>query len=573
MKKEQQTPLKEQAHSKVKDSEVVGEQFTEEAYIEADVIGFDGSIDEKPSEKPSLKRKSMDETDHYRYDVRKEQIHSSQQYGSSSLNSRGDVKRQIPEQTRSSQQYGSSSQNSKGDVNRQIPKNQEIQKAGGEQKVEKKEAFVEDKFGLVRVGNKRLVNIDSLILPQEKKHGGRSRLFVANLASGVTENDLKELFEQFGDVSEVFVNKEKGFGFVRLDYKVNADIAKNALDGFLYKSRQLKVKFAAHQSAIEIHGIDQFTSNESLEAAFSQFGFVERATVVCDERGRSKGYAIVEFAFKKAAQTALHRINTELFVLGRLPKPVTAKQLSQTNDEGVHEKDLERIPGIGKDREYKARFVHSGSPEYAMAKRWRELEEEGRAQKERLERQLEEDQHKMEYDFEANMHDQEAEYIRQELLQKQAAIEEEIRRYDEMRNRESMAIRQHGKSFDNRHSNRRQSDNKEMPFRGMPNSNVSMGQIGLSPAAALALAANSSIMKAIKGSNDAMGGSNQGMQRMQGPRGGPMGHPARGQGMMGGDSMPPPRPLFDDSPHGNSIAGTRRPGSRENMYASKRPRT
>ena len=51
-----------------------------------------------------------------------------------------------------------------------------------------------------------------------------------------------------------------------------------------------------------------------------------------------------------------------------------------------------------------------------MAKRWRELEEEGRAQKERLERQLEEDQHKMEYDFEANMHDQEAEYIRQGKL-------------------------------------------------------------------------------------------------------------------------------------------------------------
>ena len=51
-----------------------------------------------------------------------------------------------------------------------------------------------------------------------------------------------------------------------------------------------------------------------------------------------------------------------------------------------------------------------------MAKRWRELEEEGRAQKERLERQLEEDQQKMEYDFEANMHDQEAEYIRQGQL-------------------------------------------------------------------------------------------------------------------------------------------------------------
>ena len=298
----------------------VGEQFAEEAYIEADVIGFDGSIDqsaeEKPSEKPTLKRKNMDEADQYRYDVRKEQTHSSQQYGPSPQNSRGDVKRQvpgqthssqqfgpspqnsrgdvkrqvpgqtnssqqygsspqnsrgdvkrlvpeqtnssqqygsnlqnsrgdlkrqtpeqthssqqygsspqnprgdvkrqIPEQTYSSQQYGSSPQNPRGDVKRQIPNNQEILKGGGEQKVEKKEEFIEDKFGLVKVGNRRLVNIESLILPQEKKHGGRSRLFVANLASGVSESDLKELFEQFGDVSEVFVNKEKGFGFVRL---------------------------------------------------------------------------------------------------------------------------------------------------------------------------------------------------------------------------------------------------------------------------------------------------------------------------------------------------------------------
>ena len=84
----------------------------------------------------------------------------------------------------------------------------------------------------------------------------------------------------------------------------------------------MKVKFAANQSAIEIHGIDRFTSNESLEAAFSMFGTVERATVVCDERGRSKGYAVIEFAFKKSAQTALQRINNGLFVLGRLDHTV-----------------------------------------------------------------------------------------------------------------------------------------------------------------------------------------------------------------------------------------------------------
>ena len=66
-----------------------------------------------------------------------------------------------------------------------------------------------------------------------------------------------------------------------------------------------------------------------------------------------------------------------------------------------------------RDREYKARFLQSTTPEYLMAKRWKELEEEGQAQKERLEKQLEEEQLKLEYDFEATMHDQEAEYIRQ----------------------------------------------------------------------------------------------------------------------------------------------------------------
>ena len=85
----------------------------------------------------------------------------------------------------------------------------------------------------------------------------------------------------------------------------------------MYKGRYLKVRFAAHQSAIEIHGIDRYCSNESLESAFTQFGLVERATVVCDERGKSKGYAIIEFGFKKSARNALQKINDGLFVLGR----------------------------------------------------------------------------------------------------------------------------------------------------------------------------------------------------------------------------------------------------------------
>ena len=50
---------------------------------------------------------------------------------------------------------------------------------------------------------------------KERKFTGRCRLFVGNLLS-CEETELREMFEKYGEVAEVFVNKDKGFGFVRL---------------------------------------------------------------------------------------------------------------------------------------------------------------------------------------------------------------------------------------------------------------------------------------------------------------------------------------------------------------------
>ena len=51
---------------------------------------------------------------------------------------------------------------------------------------------------------------------REKKFSNKSRLFVGNLPREMTENDIRKLFEAFGEVQEVFLQKEKSFGFVRL---------------------------------------------------------------------------------------------------------------------------------------------------------------------------------------------------------------------------------------------------------------------------------------------------------------------------------------------------------------------
>lgn len=50
----------------------------------------------------------------------------------------------------------------------------------------------------------------------EKKFSGRSRLYLGNLANEINDEDLTELFKPFGETAELFLNKEKNFGFIKM---------------------------------------------------------------------------------------------------------------------------------------------------------------------------------------------------------------------------------------------------------------------------------------------------------------------------------------------------------------------
>lgn len=50
----------------------------------------------------------------------------------------------------------------------------------------------------------------------EKKFAGRNRLYIGNLTNDVSEEEMQQLFAPFGETSELFVNKEKNFAFIRL---------------------------------------------------------------------------------------------------------------------------------------------------------------------------------------------------------------------------------------------------------------------------------------------------------------------------------------------------------------------
>ena len=71
-----------------------------------------------------------------------------------------------------------------------------------------------------------------------------NKLFVGNLTYSVTTEELTDLFSNHGTVVEAKVIEGKGFGFVEMSSKEEADAAKEALNGSDFSGRSLNVDTA-----------------------------------------------------------------------------------------------------------------------------------------------------------------------------------------------------------------------------------------------------------------------------------------------------------------------------------------
>ena len=76
------------------------------------------------------------------------------------------------------------------------------------------------------------------------------KLYVGNLPYSTTEDDLRTLFAQAGEVKSVAVIKDrdsgtsKGFGFIEMGTQEEAQKAISTFDGYSMGDRQLKVNMA-----------------------------------------------------------------------------------------------------------------------------------------------------------------------------------------------------------------------------------------------------------------------------------------------------------------------------------------
>ncbi|KAK3525449.1 hypothetical protein QTP86_031540 [Hemibagrus guttatus] len=278
-------------------------------------------------------------------------------------------------------------------------------------------------------------SLSMLRKPGEKSYTQRCRLFIGNLPNDITEDEFKRLFYKYGEPSEIFINQSKGFGFIRLESRALAEIAKAELDDKPMKGRPLRVRFATHSAALSIRNLSPYVSNELLEDAFSQFGVVERAVVIVDDRGRSAGKGIVEFATKPAARKALDRCSDGVFLLTSSPRPVVVELLEQFDDEdGLPEKLAQKNPNYQKEREQPPRFARPGTFEFEYSQRWKSLDDMEKQQRQQVEKNIREAREKLEAEMEDAYHEHQANLLRQGkyLLRRQ----EELRRMEEMHNQE-----------------------------------------------------------------------------------------------------------------------------------------
>jgi len=85
---------------------------------------------------------------------------------------------------------------------------------------------------------------------EERKRRSRmegSKLYVGNLSYSASSDQLKTLFSGYGEVREVRIIEGKGFGFVEMATQMEAEKARQELNGTQFQGRTITVDEARPQ--------------------------------------------------------------------------------------------------------------------------------------------------------------------------------------------------------------------------------------------------------------------------------------------------------------------------------------
>lgn len=166
--------------------------------------------------------------------------------------------------------------------------------------------------------------IELLPIKNEGKFLGRFRLYICNLANNVTKEDIENTFKPYGEINDVFIQANRNFGFVRMDYYHNALKAKKELQGTLLKERKMYISFSP-QASILVKHLSPSVTNELLYMAFSVFGEIESCFIITDRRGKPTGEGVVDYVRKNSAVSAKKHCTEKIFFVTSSLKPIAVE--------------------------------------------------------------------------------------------------------------------------------------------------------------------------------------------------------------------------------------------------------
>ncbi len=100
------------------------------------------------------------------------------------------------------------------------------------------------------------------------------KIYVGNISRDATEDDVKRLFEEYGEVSDVKLIRDnntkmlKGFGFIEMTNDAEAETAIETLNGKSFKERPLTVSVAKpktenHRGGFKSRGSRPYNGNNN----------------------------------------------------------------------------------------------------------------------------------------------------------------------------------------------------------------------------------------------------------------------------------------------------------------------
>ncbi|CAL4151039.1 unnamed protein product, partial [Meganyctiphanes norvegica] len=258
----------------------------------------------------------------------------------------------------------------------------------------------------------------------QRKFSNQARLWVGNIHSTTTEEELKELFNPYGEFDEFYFDKNKGFGFVRMDFKANAVKAQVELNKKNLNGRELKIRLSPTQgTALKVRNLSPHVTTELLEKVFEIFGELERVMVFRDERGNSTCEGVVEYCRKASVNMVMRKCQEGCLYLSASLRPVIVEQMPLVDEhEGLGEVNINKRETKYYDERHRGpRLPPVGSFEDEFGNKWKKLYETYDLKKKEIDDIMIEESRKLDMQMELAKHEHETEMLRRKLKDREEA--------------------------------------------------------------------------------------------------------------------------------------------------------